>query len=202
MNETYEKILIFIEKSTDGKGFKRIASNGTKLYGQVKSVGVNAWFHEIFAPLDQVGLLVIEEKIGKSIPNSFREFLSYTNGIRLFSDEITIFGKRDTYKRSGDEDIHLPYSIVTPNTIEKPTDLKDSQIVIGSYSYNGSKVIIDCKDESILVCESENVNIEIYRANSFWDFLLSEIGRLSSFYNSEMVLIDDMVNTLPPNRLN
>lgn len=201
MNDAFKKILNIIEDSTNGKGFKAIESNGTKLYGHVKTIGENAWFHEIFAPLNETEIAEIESSIGKNLPNSLKEFFICTNGIRLFSNEIALLGKRATFKRSSDEDLRLPYSIVTPNTLEQPKDIKENQIIIGSYSYDGSKVIIDSNDKLVFVCERENVQNVIFKFQTFWEFLLSEIERLGTFFNSEMLLVNDTISTLPPNRL-
>ena len=53
----------------------------------------------------------------------------------------------------------------------------------------------------MFVCGRENVQNEIFKFQTFWEFLLSEIERLGTFFNGEMLLVDDTISTLPPNRL-
>jgi len=199
MIQEWEKILNLIKSMTVDNDFKLIESNGTRLFGHVKMIGENAWFHEVFAPLDVKEITEIELELKIQIPKSLKSFFQCSNGIILFSDELAIFGKRKSFKRTGD-DVRLPYSIINPNTFERPSDAKNNYLFIGSYSYDGSKIFIDTQTEIINVCERwKSLNV-VCQWNNIWDFLLQEMNRLQTFFNDNMMLKDNKRCTLPPNR--
>jgi hypothetical protein len=196
--ELFGEILSTIEDTTRGKGYRLIENVETRLYGQVIGRGNDFWLHEVYAPLGKDAIDQLEYDVGLKLPKVLRDFYACANGLNLYSDELAIFGKRNTYNRS-DFDMRLPYSIVSPNTEERPPNSTDSSIYIGSYSYDGSLVFIDNKNETISLCNSENAKDVIYKWKDIWTFLSNEVKRIRTFYNEQMVIIDDSATTLPPN---
>jgi hypothetical protein len=173
----------------------RKASNGTELIGHVPYRGPEAWLHEIYAPLSDKGIQSIEEGIGKELPKVMHDFYRSTNGLDLFSTSLFIYGLRTSYNREGDA-ARLPFSIVRRNTMERPSDAKDSFIFIGGYTEDGSLLYIDCNTGHIYRCDGDSAQ-PLNEWPSFEEMLLSEVRRLEGLFDEQGKLIDPDGPTTP-----
>ena len=156
---------------------------GGKLLGHIPHVAPEAWLHEVFAPLNDKNLNQIEMEIKKPIPFVFREFLKKVNGLMLFSCSLSIYGYRVGFARSG-EAVWQPFSLVTPNTIERPKDAKESLFCIGGYGWDGSRLYIDGATLKVFRAERRST-APINEWNTFEDMLVAETARIALLFDDK-----------------
>lgn len=86
---------------------KKLRTN-TILYG---NMGEGRWHSHLQPPLSLEEIAVFEEEIGRQLPHSYKQFLTYHNGCYLFG-LLRVAGKVDTYKGlSIEEQIRLPFQL-------------------------------------------------------------------------------------------
>jgi len=163
-------------------GFRQLP-NGARLYGHVPHIAPEAWLHELHAPLAKQDITELERRIGKDFPAQLRDFFLSANGVDLFSDALSVFGKRTSYVRSGDES-RQPYCIVTANTLDRPTHAKNSHIVVGSYRNDGSLLFVDNESGETFRTKTRSKKV-LNRWDDFWGMLVDEANRLSSLFDGE-----------------
>lgn len=178
-----------------GKLGCRTAANGAVLIGHVSHVAPEAWLHELYPPLSQSEISDAEVDCGVSFPESYRHFLLCTNGAKLFSGSIAIFGKRISYVRSGD-DVWQPFSIVTPNRVERPREAMTYHLFVGSYKYDGSHICIDTRDGRTFRSARGTIQ-QMTEWASFQAMLRGEVARLASHFDSTGRRIDADRPTTP-----
>jgi len=167
---------------------EKIENNGVTLLGRANHVGSDAWLHTLFPPLDSSDVNLLEEEIGRTFPESFREFLELTNGLNVFSDSLAIFGRRTSYDRNAGE--REPYDIVSMNRYDRPTRLRDDVLLIGSYSYGkGFLLYIDPRSERIYRCHRSDGE-PIKKWENFGEMLLAEVNRFDQLFDERGVLRD------------
>lgn len=191
----YNELVDIISKR-ETLGYKKIETNGSKLFGHVPHIAPDAWFHILYAPLSDKKIKELENKINIKFPPSFIDFLKFTNGISLFSGEIIIYGLRENYNRTGD-DIWQPFDIDVPNVEERLKDAKDTYLFIGSYYDDGTKLFIDCIDEKVYRCESDISSNILNVWNNFDEMLISEVKRLEKLFDEKGKLKDVNTPTTP-----
>jgi hypothetical protein len=174
---------------------ERALPNGTRLVGHVPHVAPEAWLHSVFAPLRTDDVREVEWLLGRPIPAVFATFLSRSNGIRLFSDSLSIDGLRRSFIRVGDE-ARQPYSIMTTNRDERPRYSKHSYLYIGGYSYDGSLLYIDETDMRVYRCRKKSAK-PLNSWASFEEMLESEANRLSDLFDRNGRLLNPNQPTTP-----
>lgn len=160
---------------------EKTESNGVTLIGRTEHIGPDAWLHALFPPLDASDVNLLEEEIGVSFPDSFREFLELTNGLNLFSDSMAIFGRRTSFDRTAGE--REPYSIISMNLSERPEGLFADVLLVGSYSYgNGFLLYVDPRSERVFQClRSEPTPTNEWE--NFGQMLLTEVRRFDRLFD-------------------
>lgn len=167
----------------------RTLPNGTRLIGHVPHVAPEAWFHKIFAPISDHEINQLENEIGIKFPEIFRDFLTLANGIGIFSGALSIDGFRTSWARTGDE-VWQPFSIITPNTVERLRDSKESYLYIGGYpSGNGYYLYMDVNDLAVYRSTRRSAK-PLQRWNSFPEMLVSETKRLATLFDEHGRRID------------
>ncbi|PHV12233.1 SMI1/KNR4 family protein [Chitinimonas sp. BJB300] len=171
-------------------------SNGVRLYGHVPHVAAEAWLHTVYAPLGDAQISELESVTGKNFPDIFKQFLSMTNGLNLFSGSLSIDGLRQNNERFGDAS-RQPFSIETPNVYEKPVGTPDTHLSIGGYKYDGSRLVIDTETLKVFRFPQTEAQPVLNEWPSFWDMLLSEAKRLSLQFDNEGKRINPKEPTIP-----
>jgi len=169
---------------------------GTKLIGRVPHVAPMAWLHLLFPPLIDKDIKKLEKEMKRRIPEPYKDFLlQYGNGISIFSDSLNLYGLRKMAGRSVDA-AWQPYSLITPNTFERPKNAKDEYILIGGYGWDGSKVYINANNNKVYYCARWDAT-PLYEWNSFEEMLLSEVKRIQTHFDSEGKRLDKTVPVIP-----
>lgn len=169
--------------------------NGTLLIGKAPHIAPMAWLHSIYAPLKLTEIEQLEEDCKHTISDDYKDFLLTTNGLAVFNTTFSLYGKRDNYIRNV-ENAWQPFDIVTPNTFERPKNAKHNFIIIGSYSYDGSKLYIDNVSGKVYLCDRYDAT-PLYEWSNFETMLASEIARLCTLFDEEGKKLVKSKSTLP-----
>lgn len=169
--------------------------NGAVLYGKVPHFGECAFLHATYPPCPKEGVQTIESMVQAKLPTVFKQFLGLSNGLEVFFGTLSIYGWRYDFKRTEEAVQSQPYSIITPNTEERPSWLGNKHWIVGSYNWDGSPVCIE-EDNRIRVREPETGEL-LCEWHTFNDFLKSEAVRLRGFFDADGKEIDEDANTVP-----
>lgn len=129
-------------------GHRKVA-NGAELYGLCPHIAPEAWFHKRYKQLGEQEIEELENKINMRLSTDIHSFYAYSNGLNIYSGTLSIYGKRYSFSRKGD-DVWQPFCIITANTIERPDNLSDMQYVMGGYNTDGSLLIGNSASREIL----------------------------------------------------
>lgn len=173
----------------------RELSNGGKLVGHVPHVAPEAWLHEVFGPLVEQDVLKLENEMRRPIPSEIRQFLKEINGLMLFSCSLSIYGFRTSFSRSGDE-VWQPFSLVTPNTIERPKDALESFFFFGGYGWDGSRLYIDTATSKVIRA-ARRTSKPLSEWNSFEEMLVTETIRIALLFDNSGRQLDVNKPTTP-----
>jgi len=156
------------------------ARSGATLFGKVPHIGSEAWFHTLYLPLSEREIDELEGEMNVEFPESYREFLELTNGIRVFSNSLSIFGRRDSFSRSVED--RQPYSVVSEN-YNRPVGMPKKAVLIGFYPFrNGFYLYIECNSGKVIRCRKKEAK-PLVVWDSFGQMLLSEVRRLEGFFD-------------------
>jgi hypothetical protein len=164
---------------------EKTTSMGTRLIGHVPHVAPEAWFHQVFWSLQNSEIIGIEAQLNCLLPASFKGFLAITNGLKVFSNNLSIYGKRYSYDRQGDK-CWQPYDLVDhTGKYEKPVNRPLGVVFIGGYSMDGSRLFFNA-DSSCPECIYRTSREEFKILNTwpdFWTMLENEVNRLASLFD-------------------
>ena len=156
---------------------------GTTLLGQVPHVAPNAWLHQLYQPLTSSEVAILESDVAIPFPEAFREFLELSNGVKVFSSGLSIYGFRDSFERSSGEGWR-PFSIVSPNLHSRPAGLPKDDLIIGSITEKESFYLcMNSKRETVFRCRREDA-IPLETWASFGEMLLWEVRRLDALFDT------------------
>ena len=151
--------------------------------------------HRMFVPISEDEASILEKDMHMSLPNDYRWFLlNVSNGLDLYNTTLCFYGKRTHYNRK--ETDPQPFTIITPNTYERPQNATDNMVFIGSYYWDGSRLYIDKTDNSVHFCSSNDATSK-KKWNSFYSMLSEEITRLECLYGRNGERYDVDICSLP-----
>lgn len=187
--KNFEQALTIIDKARV-LGERRL-ENGTQLIGHIPHRGPQAYFHTVFPPLSSEGMEKIEQTIGTSLPEQYKEFLTHTNGLHLFGGEFSLDGLRRNYVRIGDEAVQ-PFDLHLTNTFERPKDAANDWVFIGGYRLDGSNLYIDKLTGKVYRSERRKATNRLNEWPDFWTMLVSEMERLAALFDERGRRIDPL----------
>jgi len=196
MNDRYKKIKDLLYKF-EKYGVKRL-ENGAVLIGHPDYLSEHRWINEIYAPLNEHDIEVLEKECNTSIPDDYKFFLkNFANGINVLSDCFSLDGLRKELGRTKDAS-RQPYALKIPNVMERflVGNTKESYFFIGGYSFDGSLVYIDKETDKVHFCKDYDAT-PLYTWNSLEDMLFSEITRIYTLFTEDGRKIDENRSTLP-----
>lgn len=199
MSEKYCSIVKDLS-SWDSNGIKKVddgVNKGTILICKAPHIGTEAWFHEIYLPsLNEDEIKHIATSLKVDLPDDYIEFFKEFNGINIFSDELSIWGLRKSYKRTGDE-VYQPYDVITHNQ-ELRAKKPGSVLVVGSYSYDNSLIAYNLADSKTKVFRYNSSKFKVLNTwQSLTELLESEVKRLSRLFDEKGVKINKNASTVP-----
>lgn len=195
MQKEWEELILMLDKySALGE---RVMPNGARLIGHVPHVAPLAYLHTIYPPLNLEELCQVEKTIGRKIGNSLADFYKITNGVKLFSGELTIDGLRTDNSRSIESSLSQPFDIGTVNVDERPAFAEDDMIFIGGYKDDGSLLYMRYGGNDVFRC-SQTSKAPLNHWTSIVDLLLSESKRFVDLFDESGKLFDEEKSTVPP----
>lgn len=190
----FNEIQSRIEKSK-AFGFLQV-ENGAELYGHIPHVAPQAWFHTKHRALSDQDISLLEAELKRKIPNDFKEFLKWSNGLKLFGLSLSIYGHRNNYDRSPAA-ARQPFSIRTPNIDERPIGADPHYFFVGGYKEDGSALVIDDRNGKVFRLPERSGAPILNEWRDFETFLSSESSRLAQLFDSSGHL-QPAASTLPP----
>jgi hypothetical protein len=190
---TFEEILKVVRQA-EHLGSRKLTT-GVELIGHVPCMAPQAYLHVLFPPLNDEKIEEIETNIGHILPSDLKDFYGYSNGIMLFASGLYVDGLRRNFARRGDES-RQPFSIITPNTHERPVDSPDSLVFFGGHECDGS--LLGMFPDSPEVFRFAPCSVKVLNEwPSFDAMLLSEIRRLSLLFDAQGRKINEHAPTKP-----
>jgi hypothetical protein len=160
-----------------------VMPDGARLVGHVPHVAELAYLHCVPAALLSGEIDELSRSVGVPFPLELREWYGHANGLSAFSDTLNIHGLRKSYQRSDPLAASAqPYNIVTPNRVERPLGLADSEIVVGGYSLDGSHLVLGSSG-AVFRCARNDAHNVYNRWPCFSIWLVSEVVRLSGIFD-------------------
>lgn len=169
---------------------------GAILIGKAPHIAPMAWLHSLYPTLTEIDVDILEKKLETIIPKDYKDFLlNYSNGLSIFVSKFSLYGMRKEIGRTI-EASRQPFSLIIPNTIEKPKNAKENHFFIGSYNWDGSKLYIDSETGKVHYCDRWDA-MSLYEWNSFEEMLISEVKRITSLFDEKGVIINEDLHTTP-----
>ena len=169
--------------------------DGTRLIGHVPHIGPEAYLHTVYAPLSDEELEVVEGQICRRLPSPLKAFYKCANGLYLFSGALSIDGLRREHSRTGDA-ARQPFSIDTPNVMERPTGSDPAAVFFGGYDWDGSLLFMMPSEARVFRCERDVASI-LTTWPTLENMLVSEAARLASAFDGDGRQIDEDEPTTP-----
>lgn len=93
---------------------EKLLSTGVRLVCPIPHVAPEAWLHVLFPPLMKPEIEEMERNLRPLLPDEFKDFLMKTNGLQMFAYNISNWGVRKNFARSGDE-AWQPFNLISHN---------------------------------------------------------------------------------------
>ncbi|XZE21311.1 SMI1/KNR4 family protein [Pirellulaceae bacterium SH449] len=184
------KKLLSVMKTFERLG-RRDYKNGAIGIGKAPHFGKQAYLHDLMPPCSENQIREIECKLNASLPTGYRKFLLKHNGLGLFHDTLSIFGYKDWNHPPAGQ----PYDVLTPNTLERPDWLSDGELIIGSYNWDGSFVVVS-KVGNVSVREPDEGSV-LCSWDSLDEFFAVEAARLPNHFDADGRYVDEDSSTVP-----
>lgn len=191
---SYFNEIMHVLTKADRLGSRQL-SNGTRLIGHVPHVAPEAYFHVVYAPLNDAEIRTLEQQIGRPLPRDLKHFYGLCNGLKLFSYALAIDGLRRTNTRTGDDAWH-PFAMDVANVKERPKNVDDSFVFFGGYEWDGSTLGMSGQSREVHRCAPQSAR-RLNTWASLSDMLCSEVRRLSSLFNADGHKVSTEVPTTP-----
>lgn len=128
---TYRAVESLLEVAAAGGS--RDLPSGTRLRYLDREVGPQAWRHAVHPPLVGNQVTALATELRRSVPGPYERFLANYNGMSLYFGDIALLGARSNHRRTVEDVLDQPFSVVDQNTCEKPGWLTATELVIGRY---------------------------------------------------------------------
>lgn len=116
---------------------------GTQLIGHVPHVAPKAYFHVIYAPLKDEELKALETNLDRSLPIQFKHFLSFANGLDIYSGYLSVLGFVPHKRKAEVHPHNYPGNILVSNVQGRIRGLKHNSVIVGFYKFDGSYVCVE-----------------------------------------------------------
>lgn len=177
-------------------GTKKVETTGAFLIGHAPHIAPEAWLNSIYSCLSEQETSDLELLLGTNIPYEYRYFLqNISNGMNVLVDELCLFGKRTNYTRTSFDATRQPFNL-RDALEEKPHNSTPEMFLIGGYSWDGSKLYIDKKDNKVYYCQRYDCT-PLKSWDSLSNMLQSEVERLYNLFDTNGKQINENEPTTP-----
>lgn len=172
------------------------SENGARMFGHVPHLAPEAWFHIIFPPLAGEDISELEKRLGRPVPQSYRDLLLRTNGLYLFSGSLSLYGLRRDYSRK--ISIREPFDLGDPNVYERPRRADPKWFIFSFYDEDSSNGYIDPRDGRVYRGNRDMTEPRLNQWASLDAFLEAEVRRLATHFDDRGKPWDPDRPTTPP----
>lgn len=185
-----------IREILEAQGWKLERESSTAyFYNHAPWVAPFAYLHIVFKGAERGALNTIGDML--QIPESWRNVLSIQNGAILFSGAISFYGVHapGTLLNRTDLFNRLPFSIEAENR-SWPPPRREIQVVIGGYSYDGTRAVLDGSNGSVSAMpRKSSIIVASWPNTDTW--IKSELTRMAALFDSEGRIQAEREMTLP-----
>lgn len=161
---------------------------GTRLIGHAPHIAPNAYVNVVYAPLSNAELQEFSERLERKIPDQFKSFLTYANGLMVFSGAIRVMGYTPLDRKSDTHIFNYPSNIIVPNVSARVKGLSSAEVLVGYYKEDGSYLSIEESGRAVRFDAKGSGNL-IKDWPDFDTWLSSEIAILNDDYKAGKVSI-------------
>jgi hypothetical protein len=177
-------------------GTRKIETTGAFLIGNASHIASEAWLNSVYLCLSEQETAELETLLDTTIPPEYRYFLqNISNGMNVLVDELCLFGKRKNYIRTSMDATRQPFNL-RDALEEKPRNATSDMFFIGGYSWDGSKLYIDKRNNSVHYCKRYD-STSLKSWDSLAEMIISEVKRLYSLFDLDGKQIDENKPTIP-----
>lgn len=163
--------------------------------GHVPKLAPLAYNIKLSQKLDVSQIDSLEERLQREIPAAYKRFLmECSNGLHFYFS-LNLYGSRDgLLDRSGNEVI--VWDLQDLNRFERPKNSCKNAFFIGTYSYDTSKLYIDCETNKVHYCGRYDAT-SLKEWDSFETMMSEEIDRIYALFDEEGYLTVDSSEKTP-----
>jgi hypothetical protein len=162
----------------------RATRDHVQLFGRVPHIAPRAWLHAVPPGLNDAELADLVRRVGRPFRPEYLKFLRAMNGVKLFCGALCLYGARPAMAGRGIDAAFLPFDLVDPNGVERPTRLEEQLLVIGGYREDGSLITLDFASGEVSRCSRET-EARFLAWPSFGDFVREELARLDRIHDEQ-----------------
>jgi len=188
--------MVDIKRVLEEQGWKLERESGTAFFFNFAPwIAPKAYLHIVFREADPSALNEVADPM--RLPQSWQHTLSIQNGAILYSGAMKIYGVHASGSLLNRSDVfeRLPFSIVGENR-SWPMQDRERYVIIGSYDYDGSRVVMDRQDESILAVPRRAETV-LNRWSDADSWIVEEMARLAKLFDPAGKLQASAEDTLP-----
>lgn len=169
---------------------EKLLSNGVRLVCPIPHVAPEAWLHVLFPPLTKPEIEEVERNLRAPLPDDFKDFLRKTNGLHMFAYNISIWGVRKNFARSGDE-AWRPFNLISHNDeADRPSGSPEGVIYFANADGGDTWCFFEFNKNGYIVGKTDRHNFRsIGNWPDFATWLLDEIESVEILFDSEGVMI-------------
>ena len=180
-------------------GSKKVP-NGAYVVGHIPDLGIEAYLHTLYPPLNDEDIRSLEAIIERPLPQDLKDFYKCSNGIHMFSGSLSFSGLRGHYSRTFDQNAfdnaRQPFNLADSNIFERPRGSKESFVYFGFYHWDGSQLAMCPESPEVYLCAPRSSQI-LLTWPTFDEMLTSEVKRLALLFGKNGKEIDEDVPTIP-----
>lgn len=160
---------------------------GTRLIGHAPHVAPKAYVNVVYAPVNINDLDEFTQRLGRPIPHQLKEFLSFANGLMVFSGALRVFGFVPLKRKVDSHIYNYPPCVMTDNS-RRMNGVKEHDTVVAWYKVDGSYVLLDENGKAVRF-DPKTGGHAIQEWPDFDTWLSSEIAVLSEKYKAGEISI-------------
>jgi len=185
-----------LKKALEAQGWRQERVSGAAtFYNFAPWIAPQAHLHIVFKPADRATLNETGSLI--ELPQDWQDTLAVQNGAILYSNAISIYGVRASTALLNRIDVFEmpPYSIIDENR-NWPVNPIERFVVIGGYSYDGTRVALDRQDGSVLAIPRKSEEVLCCWPNpDVW--ISEELKRFAVLFDRQGKILVGREQTLP-----
>jgi hypothetical protein len=172
-----------------------VVTDDARFYTYVPKLAPYAYLHTIFNPASSVILKSVATQV--EIPEAWALFLQTQNGAFLFSNALRLDGVVDPHRLHSRQSNYAQNAFSLIKTNRDPVmNLFPGWLRIGDYGFDGSKILMNKRNQQIQAIESKGLNI-LATWPDLETFLTSEIERIGMLYSPSGQCLVDRKFTAP-----